>query len=56
MGHVGRAIGSPCWSKGRAHIASERLSTIAAASGTDWVCGIAALSRALLAEGDTADS
>ena len=39
----------------RAAAACERLSAIAAASGTDWAYGMAALARALLADGDVAD-
>jgi ATP/maltotriose-dependent transcriptional regulator MalT len=39
----------------RAHAATERLSEIATASGSDFACGMAVRSRALLAEGDTAD-
>jgi DNA-binding CsgD family transcriptional regulator len=40
----------------RAEIAAERLSTVAAASGTDFACGMAARSRALIADGDAADA
>jgi DNA-binding CsgD family transcriptional regulator len=43
---------------GRADLAAEalgRLTTKAHASGTDWVLGIEARSRALLSEGDTAE-
>jgi DNA-binding CsgD family transcriptional regulator len=40
----------------RAEIAAERLSTIAAASGTDFAYGMAARSRALVADGDAADA
>ena len=39
----------------RAATAADRLSEIAAASGSDWACGAAARSRALLAEGGTAE-
>jgi len=39
----------------RAAAACERLSAVAAASGTDWARGAAALARALLADGDVAD-
>jgi DNA-binding CsgD family transcriptional regulator len=39
----------------RAHVATARLSEIAAASGSDFACGMAVRSRALVAEGDTAD-
>jgi ATP/maltotriose-dependent transcriptional regulator MalT len=39
----------------RAAAASERLSAIAAASGTDWARGSAARSRALLAQDDVAE-
>ena len=39
----------------RAAVACERLSAVAAASGTDWARGAAALARALLADGDVAD-
>jgi DNA-binding CsgD family transcriptional regulator len=44
---------------GRAQIAAERLDRLAAStevSGTDWGLGIAARCRALLSEGDAADS
>ncbi len=39
----------------RAAVACERLSAVAAGSGTDWARGAAALARALLADGDVAD-
>jgi DNA-binding CsgD family transcriptional regulator len=39
----------------RAAAACERLSAIAAASGTDWAYGMAALARALLADGAVVD-
>ncbi len=39
----------------RAAAAADRLSEIAAASGSDWARGAAARSRALLAEGDAAE-
>jgi DNA-binding CsgD family transcriptional regulator len=39
----------------RAAAACERLSAVAAASGSDWARGAAALARALLADGDVAD-
>ena len=39
----------------RAAAAADRLSEIAAASGSDWACGAAARSRALLAEGRAAE-
>jgi len=39
----------------RAAAAADRLSGIAAASATDWACGAAARSRALLAEGRAAE-
>jgi DNA-binding CsgD family transcriptional regulator len=39
----------------RAHTAAERLSAIAEASGTDFTYAMATRSRALLAEGETAD-
>jgi DNA-binding CsgD family transcriptional regulator len=39
----------------RAAAAADRLSAIASAAGTDWACGVAARSRALLAEGAVAD-
>ena len=39
----------------QAATAADRLSEIAAASGSDWACGAAARSRALLAEGGAAE-
>ena len=39
----------------RAAAACERLSAMAAASGTDWARGAAALARALVADGDVAE-
>ena len=39
----------------RARTAAERLSDLAAASGSDFACGMAARSRALVADGDAAD-
>ena len=39
----------------QAAAAADRLSEIAAASGSDWACGAAARSRALLAEGGAAE-
>jgi DNA-binding CsgD family transcriptional regulator len=39
----------------RAGAAAEQLSALAAASGTDFACGMAARSRALVAEGEGAD-
>jgi DNA-binding CsgD family transcriptional regulator len=39
----------------RARVASEQLSALAMASGSDFAQGLAARSRALLAEGDSAD-
>jgi DNA-binding CsgD family transcriptional regulator len=39
----------------RAVAAADQLSEIAAASGSDWACGAAARSRALLAEGPAAE-
>ena len=39
----------------RAAAAADQLSKIAAASGSDWACGAAARSRALLAEGRAAE-
>ena len=39
----------------QAAAAADRLSEIAAASGSDWACGAAARSRALLAEGRAAE-
>jgi DNA-binding CsgD family transcriptional regulator len=41
--------------RGRAAVAADRLSGIAAASGSDWACGAAARSRALLASGRAAE-
>ena len=39
----------------RAAAAADQLSAIAAASGSDWACGAAARSRALLAQSDAAE-
>ena len=39
----------------RAQAAAQRLSMVASATGSDWACGMAARSHALLASGDAAD-
>ena len=44
-----------CGRRDRAQLAAERMSAIAAASGSDYACAMDARCRAMLADGETAE-